>query len=158
MWEVLPLGLHADGVQYTTSVRAGQSKSLFVISWNMLVGPERLRNHRYIFSVLSNDKLCNCGCDGFHSIQDLFRVFSWSMGVCAAGRATAYNHLNRIYSRKELRRRIVGGIPLAGLMQLRGDWEFLSKALRFRSPGATFFLLALQCDFLRRRSLLQGFL
>ncbi len=40
---VVPIGVHADGVQYYSSSRAGTARSLFGISWNMIAAPEKVR-------------------------------------------------------------------------------------------------------------------
>jgi hypothetical protein len=73
------VGIHADGVQYTTSMRAGGAKSIIVCSINCLSGAsDKLTHQRHPLFVLQKAKLCKCGCQGYHTLQALFRVVAWS--------------------------------------------------------------------------------
>ena len=69
--QVVGLGLHCDGVQYTSTMRAGGAKSVVVMSWNC-VSAARVhdRMKRRLFCVLAKDRLCNCSCSGFHTFQE----------------------------------------------------------------------------------------
>ena len=78
--DVVILGMHADGVSYTSSVRAGGSKAVLVASWNIASAPlQAQRARRFLFFVLSKALGCDCGCEGWHTFDPLFRVFAWSM-------------------------------------------------------------------------------
>ena len=74
--EVLIVGLHADGVQYTSSMRAGGAKAVFVASVNIISGQDLAsRGKRHFLSALSKRRLCDCGCRGFHTLQAVGGVF-----------------------------------------------------------------------------------
>ena len=133
---VIPVGLHGDGVQYTTTMRAGGAKSIVAISFNVLAGSLDFKKKRFMISVISKESLCDCGCEGFHTLQDIFAVVAWSfqhMRGHAAPRArhdgtpwTAHDVKHRSSSRRA---------PLAAVIQVRGDWDWMSQAYRFRRPG-----------------------
>ena len=72
------MGLHGDGVQYTTSMRAGGAKSIIVVSFNYIAGPPRIRGRRFMYCVLRKAAMCDCGCEGWHTLQDVMAVFAWS--------------------------------------------------------------------------------
>ena len=77
---VHPIGVFGDGMQYTSSMRAGGAKSVICQTINFLGGQVKKRSRRYTTCVITKDSLCDCGCEGFHTIQDVNSVFSWPMG------------------------------------------------------------------------------
>ena len=84
------LGIHADGVSYSSSTRAGSTRSVLVASWNVISAPAAaLRGRRCMFFVLSKALCCDCGCEGFHTWDPLWRLFSWSMGCLRTGFGSA---------------------------------------------------------------------
>ena len=59
------LGIHADGVSYTTSNRTGQGRSVAVGSWNVIsAASDRDRGKRYLYFAIGKSSMCNCGCEG----------------------------------------------------------------------------------------------
>ena len=83
--KVIVAGLHCDGVSYTSSVRAGEQRSILAASINVLSASERLRNRRMPLFVLPKRKLCTCGCQGYCTFQAIFKIISWSFqSLCAA--------------------------------------------------------------------------
>ena len=140
--EVLILGLHADGVQYTCSVRAGGARSIFVGSVNIISGQTLAsRGKRHFLFALSKRRLCDCGCQGFHTLQEVFYVFAWSMRCLLQGVAPAVRHDGSPWSEEEANSRLPAGssLPRAALLQVRGDWEWLTQAFRFRSVNSESF-------------------
>ena len=77
---VHPIGVFGDGMQYTSSMRAGGAKSVICLTINFLGGQVHRRSRRYTTCVIAKDSLCDCGCEGFRTLQDVNSVFSWSMG------------------------------------------------------------------------------
>ena len=74
------LGMHCDGVSYNTTMRAGGSKGVLVASLNCIsAANDGLKRKRHPLFVLQKDKLCDCGCSGYHTLQDIFEGVSWSM-------------------------------------------------------------------------------
>jgi hypothetical protein len=127
-------GLHGDGVSYTSSLRAGSGKSAVVASINLISGQgDRMRGRRQPIFVVQKGKFCRCGCSGFHTYQELFGVFAWSMQWCARGLTPGTRHDGSPFRADEIR--VPGGqiIPRACLLQVRGDWEWYEHALRVRS-------------------------
>ena len=56
------LGCHADGVQYATSIRPGDGKSILVGSFHIVSAETTpLRSERRLACVLQKSRLCNCG-------------------------------------------------------------------------------------------------
>ena len=54
---VSPLGLHGDGVQYTTTMRAGGAKSVVAVSFNLLAGTAAMRKKRFMVCVLAKERM-----------------------------------------------------------------------------------------------------
>lgn len=78
--DVAVLGMHADGVSFTSSSRAGSAKSVLVCSWNIPSAPSvAQRSRRHLFFVTAKSLACACGCEGYHTFDPLLRVFAWSM-------------------------------------------------------------------------------
>lgn len=67
------LGFHCDAAQYTSSNRAGGARSLVVGSMNIISSSSvHLRSRRQPVFVLQKGRLCKCGCQGYHTLQDIF--------------------------------------------------------------------------------------
>ena len=131
------VGIHADGVQYTTSMRAGGARSIIVCSINCLSGAsDKLTHQRHPLFVLQKAKLCKCGCQGYHTLQALFRVVAWSSQCLLRGRTPTCRHDGTPWNRREIKdkARVPADMPIphACLVQIRGDWEWLCQFCRLR--------------------------
>ena len=63
--KTVAIGIHADGVSYSTSNRAGYNRSVAVSSWNAVSGGSAAdRGRRNLFFALGKHNLCDCGCEG----------------------------------------------------------------------------------------------
>ena len=136
------LGCHADGVQYTTSIRPGDGKSVIVASYNIISAQTTpLRSERRLAFVLQKSRLCNCGCRGYCTFQDVFAVMSWSFQCLSTGLAPSVRHDGAPFSEDDRRSRLPARsqIPRGALLQVRGDWEFFSTALDLRSASCNTF-------------------
>ncbi len=134
--EVAVFGFHCDAVQYTSSMRAGGARSVVVGSFNIISAQEQNRRaKRNLFFVLSKQKLCNCGCSGYHTFQGIWEILAWSMQHLLKGRAPAARHDGMPWTAEDQQHRLARGTPLprAALLQLRGDWEWMVQCFRFRS-------------------------
>ena len=139
---VAAFGLHADGATYTTTNRAGGTKSVIVCSMNIISASDKSRRgKRHLLFVISKKKLCDCGCSAFHTLQDCFAVVAWAMGHLAAGQWPARRHDGREWSRVDRKNRVFTEQPLprAALLMLRGDWEWMCLCFRFRLPSQDLF-------------------
>ena len=139
---VAALGLHVDGVQYTSSVRAGSAKSIVVGAMNIVSGTrDDIKNRRQPLFLLRKARLCQCGCQGFHTMQELMEVLAWSMQCLADGLSPSTRHDGSAWTEHDLRHRIANNIdlPTAALLQVRGDWEGLQQLFNLRSVGADHF-------------------
>jgi len=138
---VVPIGMHGDGVSYTTQQRAGGTRSIIVISMNTLSGWMVHRKRRLMVSMIAKDSLCDCGCSGFHTLQDFFGVWSWSMQLLRGHGAPSRRHDKTAFTAWDRANRLNPGTPLptAALVQIRGDWEWMTVAYRFRTPSEEFF-------------------
>ena len=121
---VIPIGTHGDGVQYTTSMRVGGAKSVYVVTWNFLEGAQAQRSRRFVFCVLQKAECCQCGCEGFHTFQGVFAVFAWSMSLLRGRRSPNRRHDGHAWSEHDEQRRMEAGqqLPIAALVQSRGYW------------------------------------
>lgn len=129
------LGFHADGVQYTSSMRAGGAKSVLVASLNIVSAAEdKLRQKRMLLFVISKARMCKCSlkCSGFCTMQKIFDVIAWSMKAAAAQSCPTCRHDGSEWTPHDLKTRMRGATPPAALLQVRGDWEGLVSHLRLR--------------------------
>ena len=63
--DVLALGIHADGVSYSTTQRAGSTKSVLAAAWNIISAEMPAhRARRHLFFALAKQLCCDCGCEG----------------------------------------------------------------------------------------------
>jgi hypothetical protein len=140
--ELIALGIHYDGVQYTAGMRAGGSKSIQVASLNVLsASKEENRQRRLPLMVLRKSRFCGCGCGGFDTLQSVFEVVAWSFRCLADGVAPSCRHDGSPFTASDKCIRIQPGtaLPRAGLVQVRGDWEGLVQFFRLRSYNSEFF-------------------
>ena len=139
--DILALGIHADGVSYTTNNRAGYNRSVAVCSYNVISAESAAdRGRRHLFYAVSKSSLCDCGCEGFHTVDQLNSVFGWSMQALARGQAPSCRHDGSPWTLLDRRTRRQGAIPVtAALLQCRGDWEWLVQSFRFRHYGSEAF-------------------
>jgi hypothetical protein len=88
---VAVLGMHADGVQYNRAIRAGQGRNIYVASMNVVSATTAEgRALRQPLWVLRKDRMCDCGCSGYCTIQELMTVIAWSLAIKVAnGTSTA---------------------------------------------------------------------
>lgn len=150
--QVAAFGIHCDGVSYTTSMRAGGSKSVLAASFNVISSPlDRGKNRRQPLFVVRKARLCDCGCSGFCSLQEIFAVVSWSMQCLANGLSPSCRHDGAAWTREDLLNRIESGIqiPKAALLQIRGDWEWIEMCFRVRSVNSDKFCW--MCDATKSR-------
>ena len=72
-------------------------------------------------------------CTGYHTIDELNRVYAWSMAALASGRCPVARHNGEPWTDFDERHRATGDLVVrAGLLQVRGDWMWLIENFRFR--------------------------
>ena len=126
--EVGIVGVHCDAVPYT------KNKSILAASLNVVSAPsDRIRSRRQPLFLLRKGRLCDCGCQGFHTMQFLFGIVAWSMTCLKNGVLPTCRHDGLPWTRFDRKSRMTDVLPRAALLQIRGDWEFLTQMLRFRS-------------------------
>ena len=63
---VAAFGIHGDGVQYNSSIRPGEQKSVVALSMNVISARSaKLRARRSLLWILQKGRTCNCGCRGW---------------------------------------------------------------------------------------------
>ena len=63
--DVIAIGLHADGVSYSASQRAGSSRSVLACAWNAISAElPANRGRRHLFFAMAKALCCKCGCEG----------------------------------------------------------------------------------------------
>ena len=133
------VGVHCDGVSYTTTIRAGGSKAVLVASMNVISATcDKKKKLKQPLFVVRKGRLCDCGCGGYCSLQEIFGVISWSMQCLLRGRSPSSRHDGSAWTREDLEHRMPRDqdIPQAALTQIRGDWEWLESCFRIRSVNA----------------------
>ena len=139
---VIGVGVHGDGAQYTSSIRAGEGKTMYALSWNVVSGrTQAIKGKRHLFCVIGKNKLCTCGCGGFCTFQAIFEVFSWSMRCLMLGVSPRRRHEGAVWTDADRSNRLPANteLPPAALMQVRGDWEWFATGFHLRSPSAEHF-------------------
>ena len=136
--EIAVLGTHTDGATYTSSARAGCQKSVIVGSCNVISAREpRDRSKRHFMYARSKRLLCDCGCQGYHTYQDINEIVSWSVSLLARGVVPTERHDGSEWSPHDLKNRLLSPASLAkaALLQMRGDWAWMSECFRFRAAS-----------------------
>ena len=106
-WSI-PLGFHGDAGSFS------HQESVFLFSWNSLVGAGP-PTKRFLFTLIKKSEMVA------GTIDEILRLFAWSINACQTGELPSRNHLDIPQ---------VGNMdPLAGgfrgtLIPIRGDWEF----------------------------------
>jgi len=150
--QLAAIGLHCDGVPYTNSVRPGGSKSVFVCSMNVVsAADDKTRANRQPLFNIQKARVCGCSCGGYHTLDLIFEVLVWSFECLAAGTTPSRRHDGTEFTASDKKNRLAAGlsIPRAGLMQVRGDWEFDEAAFQFRSVNSNEFCW--KCDATKAR-------
>jgi hypothetical protein len=132
--KVVVLGFHSDGVQYTSSMRAGGAKSVVVGSLNIVSAQaQENRAHRIPLFVIRKGRLCKCGCGGYCTYQRICEVLSWSFRCLALGKLPTSRHDGAPWNPYDAKVRMHGSdITRGALLQVRGDWEGLVSFFRLR--------------------------
>jgi hypothetical protein len=116
-WDsMVPLGIHADAGAFSNE------DSLYVISFNSLLGMGPTISKRFLFTVVRKSEMAA------DTLDYILWIMSWSFNVLLDGESPATDYMGR-----ELLR---GGRLLAGgwkgcLAQVRGDWSFYCEAFYF---------------------------
>ena len=112
----IPLGMHGDGGAFS------KQDSLYIISWNSLIGQGSTASKRFLFTVFRKSEMV----DG--TLDAVFRVLAWSFNLMLEGKWPKKNYHGRAMAN--------GGKDIAGgwraaLCQVRGDWAFYTEVFRF---------------------------
>ena len=118
--KTVPLGLYGDGGQFN------KQDSLYVITWNSLVGLGTTSEKKMIFTIIKKSQLTP------ETWDKLWEIFAWSVNVLLHGREPETDHLGHPLDSS--------GSPLADdfsgcCIQIRGDWAFFSEVLHFPRPN-----------------------
>ena len=62
--------------------KSSKSAHVEVLNWNLL---NEMDYERLLFATIPNDKVCDCGCHGRHTIDSMLGIFNWSMKVMLGG-------------------------------------------------------------------------
>ena len=112
----IPLGMHGDGGSFS------HHDSLFVVSWNTLISGEVGGGFSilFLFTILRKADLTS------ETWPELWRVFGWSLNHLLTGitPATDWNKLQRPGGEQ-----FIAENWRAALIQIRGDWEFMSQVI-----------------------------
>ena len=112
----VPIGFHADAGAFA------EHNSLYVFSWNGLLGVGKTIQQRFPFTVFRKSDMAP------ETLDDLMRVFSWSVNTLLSGMTPSVNWLDQP----------IDSTPYAFangwrgcLCQARGDWQWYCEAFRF---------------------------
>ena len=113
----VPLGVHADAGAFS------KVDSLYVISWNSLMGRGATMRKRFLFTVIRKSEM------SADTLDHCLRILSWSLNALSDGVHPQVGPFD-----EPLHRGPRG--PLAGpwravLAQVRGDWAFYKECFHF---------------------------
>jgi hypothetical protein len=123
---LVPIGFHGDGVPHQ------KNRTVEVFSWNFAAQPFW---ERFLFTCIEKWYLCNCGCNGAHTINAIMRIFVWSLEVLLVGCWPTARHDNTPWdpNTDKHRRNRNGQFKFRGvLMQIRGDWAWYKQMFGFK--------------------------
>jgi hypothetical protein len=114
----VPIGLHGDAGAFS------KQDSLFVLTWNSLVGQGTTRELRFMVTCVRKSDLLPDGS----TLEAIFHVLAWSLNSLLDG-FTPHSDPDGLPLDG-------GGAPLAGpwkgaCIQVRGDWQFYCQAFHF---------------------------
>lgn len=119
---VMPYALYLDGISFT---RTDSLLGVFVYSMYTL--------KRHLCAVLRRSSMCKCGCKGWCTLYEVFRVIRWSMGCLARGEWPSARH-DGPFGEHDQQRREKAGQSLGffgALLHLKGDWSEFAHTLGF---------------------------
>ncbi len=116
---IVPIKLHGDGVRVT------RRRKMYVIDFSPASGP--WREKRWAFAAIASERMCACGCRGWHTLNELFRVLVWDLDHCARGLQPSHNHKS-----EEMADGGRGEMPTLAVVRIAGDWEFFVDILHIR--------------------------
>ena len=131
--DVVAIGLHADGVSYRASQRAGSSRAVLAAAWNAISADlPANRGRRHLFFALSKALCCQCGCRGNCTFFTVFSFLEWSFRCLAEGRYPERRHDSSTWQPRDESRAERSGQTLkyrACLMYIKGDWAEYATTL-----------------------------
>ena len=112
----VPIGMHADAGAFS------KQDSIYVFSFNSLVGRGSTHQKRFIFTVIKKSSMLP------NTMTEVLRIFAWSCNVLLKGVTPCRNPFGQHLEGD--------GLPLAGpwraaLVQVRGDWAFYKECFNF---------------------------
>ena len=134
----VPLGLHADGVPHQ------KGKSIDVFHWNFLGQPG---SQRILSTVVASAFVCQCGCQGRHTLDAVMSVLCWSFRAIIMGTYPTTRHDGTPFSSPQDKERssLTGSLGgHGGLLQVRGDWSYYKRLFSF--PGWQHKLICWKCQ------------
>ena len=113
---IIPLGMHGDAAAFS------HQDSLYVFSWNSLLGIGTTAQKRFVFTVVQKSDMVA------GTLDRIFEIFAWSVNAMLAGQTPGVDACGRPVRG--------GGVALAdgwrgALCQVRGDWAFFKEAFDF---------------------------
>ena len=136
------IGIHCDGVSYGASLRAGHQSSIISASLNVCSARElAFRHHRHPLFVVHKNHMCDCGCAGYDTYQEIHEVLSWSFSCLKEGLTPTHRHDGSEFTEFDKKNRMLKCFetPRCALLQVRGDWAQVMEAFRFRSVNSDTF-------------------
>ena len=121
--KVLGIGLHGDGIPCNYD----RTESVFALSLNLPGVGGKWQNMRIPFVVLPKNRMCA------ETMYDIFEVIAWSLRHLLAGSWPTCRHDGEPWRPFEKARgKAQGSLAIrAGLVEIRGDWEFYSQVFGF---------------------------
>ena len=114
----IALGFHGDGVPYS------KTDSIEILSWNVLSMPTM---DRIPLTAISKKHKCQCGCLGSHTFDAMLDVMKWSLLQLFVGRVSEMLPDGSRWTPGSKHLPPGTQLPLALLVQARGDWPFLKQ-------------------------------
>lgn len=114
--------------------------SIMLLLWSCLSASVA---KRWWITVLSKASLCQCDCNGRHTLDAIWRIVGWSLSKLLSGIYPDRDHNNNEFTSDWRRDRATNPLKLRGAcLQFRGDWPWLSYVfgLAYHSSKSACFL------------------
>ena len=113
--KTIPIGMHGDGGAFS------KQDSLFVLTWNSLIGGGTTRASRFLMTILKKSEMVDA------TLLAVMEILAWSFNVLLTGLQPVLDLLGRPLAAAGY----LAGTFRAALSQLRGDWEFYAELCKF---------------------------
>ena len=127
---IAALSVWGDTAPFHTS-----KDNVLLLLWSCVSGDAWER--RWV-GVLTKNSLCQCGCAGLHTLDEVWRVLAWIFRAQASGVYPSVDHDGHAFVEPWRRDRAGNPMSLRGaVVMFRGDWPWLTSVFKLATHAST---------------------